>query len=194
MADFHTAHTFTAKWEGGLSDVPQDRGGITKYGVSKVFLKDFAKTQASRDVLDRMGVILPVTDNAIRQLTREQGEHIFRVAFWNPLKLDSLPQRPALFLYDCAVNHGPKRAVILVQRGVNAVSGGTCGASLVEDGKLGPLTRGEISRDTNAILKSCIAARRTFFSDIVKNDGTQAVFLNGWLNRCAALARALEVA
>ncbi len=35
---FALAHEFTAQWEGGLSNHPQDVGGITQYGVSYAWL------------------------------------------------------------------------------------------------------------------------------------------------------------
>lgn len=192
MADFDKAHAFTAKWEGGLSDVPQDRGGITKYGVSINFLRGVADTQRGRDFLHRMGIILPITEDRIRNLTKIQAENIFRNEFWNALRLDDMQHRPALFLYDCAVNHGHKRAVILAQRGYNACVG-IYGVKLSEDGIMGPLTRAAMNHDTDAILRHCVKARRDFFEAIVKNDDTQKVFLKGWLNRCDALAKELVV-
>lgn len=192
MADFLLAHEFTAKWEGGLSDVPQDRGGITKYGVSLNFLRNFATSQPGRDVLDRMGIILPATSRTIRDLTLDQARSIFRAEFWNPLRLDTLPQRPATFLYDCAVNHGSKRSVVLAQRGYNSCVG-PYGVKLAEDGILGPATRAGLAHDTDPIISGCIAARRRFFEAIVRNDQSQDVFLRGWLNRCDDLARVLGV-
>ena len=39
---FDTAHAFTARWEGGLTDHPADPGGLTKYGVSLRWVQDLA--------------------------------------------------------------------------------------------------------------------------------------------------------
>lgn len=40
---FDTAHAFTARWEGGLTDHPADPGGLTKYGVSLRWVQDLAQ-------------------------------------------------------------------------------------------------------------------------------------------------------
>ena len=47
---FDTAHTFTARWEGGLTDHPADPGGLTKYGVSLRWVQDLAQ-QARQECL-----------------------------------------------------------------------------------------------------------------------------------------------
>ena len=83
MADnFSIAHKFTRTWEGGESDDAADSGGFTKFGVSTAFLTDIASTQAGRDVLNSMGVILPVTRNTIRNLTESLAASLFRWQMW----------------------------------------------------------------------------------------------------------------
>ena len=47
---FDTAHAFTARWEGGLTDHPADPGGLTKYGVSLRWVQDLAQ-QARQECL-----------------------------------------------------------------------------------------------------------------------------------------------
>ena len=80
MADnFSIAHAFTAKWEGGLSDDAADSGGLTKFGVDLAMMQDIASTQAGRDTLDRMGIILPVTRNTIKNLTETQAARLTAV-------------------------------------------------------------------------------------------------------------------
>lgn len=192
MAEFSKAHAFTAKWEGGLSDHPSDRGGITKYGVSIKFLQGLAAEQLGRDVLDRMSIRLPITAETVRSLTRDQAEALFRWEFWTPLRMDALPQRSATLLYDMSVNHGAKRAVILAQRGYNACVG-PYGKKLEEDGILGPQTRAALTHDTDAIASAIINARRDFYRAIVAQDATQNAHLKGWLNRADDLARTLGV-
>lgn len=192
MAEFVKAQAFTAPCEGELSDHPADRGGITKYGVSIKFLQDQASTQKGRDTLDRMGIILPITKDTVKNLSRNQAEDLFRWVFWNPLRLDMLPQRPATLIYDMAVNHGERRAVILAQRGYNTCVG-IYGLKLEEDGILGPKTRAAMMHDTDAILRAVISARKDFYRAIVANDATQEANLRGWMNRANALAKHLGV-
>ena len=137
MADnFTIAHKFTAKWEGGESDHPDDGGGLTKYGVSLKFLGGLSGTQSNRDVLERMGIRLPITRQVIYDLTRDQAASLFRWQFWDKLRLSLIPLRPAVVLYDAAVNSGPAQSVKLAQRGYNACV--TYGQPLVVDGIMGP--------------------------------------------------------
>lgn len=181
---FQKAHAFTAKWEGGLSDHPSDPGGLTKYGVCIVFLKDFAKSESA--FLKDICVKLPVTDDTIRQLTKDQAAFIFKRAFWDKVKCGDLPLRPAVLLYDMAVNHGAKTAVKLCQRGVNAVFGK---GTLVEDGLMGPKTRDALSKDTLALALAIIQKRRDYYQAIVANNPSRKVFLKGWLNRANDLEK-----
>lgn len=193
MADFNKAQSFTAKWEGQISDVPQDRGGITAYGVSRVFLESMEKIQSKRAFLQQIGVILPIKKDSILHLSYEKAKAIFKQEFWNALNLDALPQRPATLMYDMAVNHGCPRAVILAQRGYNKCIG-IYGVPLVEDGILGTKTRAALAYDTDAILGKILTERENFYAKIIENDPTQAVFEKGWNNRTRALRGHLELA
>lgn len=189
MSYFAQAHAFTSRWEGGLTDHPADRGGITKYGVSLAFLSDLAQTQAGRDTLERMGVRLPVNRECVKMLTREQAASLFRWQFWDRLHCDDLQPRTALVIYDAAVNHGSARAVKLAQQACNIVS---LRAKLDVDGALGPLTRAALdANNTPELHTACIEQRRRFYRNIVNNNPSQGVFLRGWLNRADALEQYL---
>lgn len=191
MSLFFKIHEeFTAKWEGGLSDDPVDRGGTTAFGVSFKFLKDTAETQDGRVFLQQIGLDLPVTKAVVRRLTYDQALAIFRHYFWNALQLDRLPARPAAIVYDMAVNHGTARAVKLAQRGYNRCV--LHGTKLVVDGKLGPLTIAALSKDTSKINSAIIDAREDFYADIVQKDPEQGKYLRGWLNRAKDLRRYME--
>lgn len=187
--NFSIAHKFTAKWEGGLTDHPADRGQITNYGVSLEFLKGVAAdSQSNRDVLERMGIRLPITRDVIVNLTKEQAGGLFRWQFWDKLKLGLIPLRPAVIIYDAAVNSGPAQSVKLAQRGYNHCV--TYGQPLVVDGIMGPATRAAMQRaDTDKALTAMLDAREAFFQTIVANNPSQQVFLRGWINRVDDLRR-----
>ena len=189
MSDnFSIAHKFTLSWEGGETDDAADRGGFTKFGVSTAFLTDIASTQAGRDVLERMGVILPVNRNTIRNLTESLAASLFRWQMWDALKLDLIPLRPAIVIYDAAVNSGPKQSVRFAQRGYNACV--AYGQPLDTDGIMGPATRKAMQQaDTDKILMAMLDQREQFFNDLVRAKPSQEVFLAGWLNRVTDLRR-----
>lgn len=187
--DFSDAHAFTAKWEGGLSDHPADRGGLTAYGASIAFVQGIAGTQAGRDFLQQIGIDLPVTRQRMRRITFEQARAMFRHEFWDALHLDDLPFRQAALLYDAAVNSGPAQAVRLSQRGYNRCV--THGVKLAVDGVLGPMTRKALQTDTDAVIRAIIQARRDFYESLAESRPDQRVFLKGWLNRADALEKLL---
>lgn len=189
MSNFPIAHKFTAQWEGGLSDHPADRGGLTAYGATITFVKDIANTQSGRDFLHQIGVRLPVTTENMRQITPDQAASMFKYKFWSPfwspLGLDAIPLRPAICLYDMAVNSGPSPSARTAQRGYNRCI--LHGVKLAEDGILGPLTRKALSQDTDVIINAMLDMRVAFVETIVRNDESQRVFLQGWLNRINGL-------
>ncbi|MBB5143939.1 glycosyl hydrolase 108 family protein [Desulfovibrio intestinalis] len=190
MSDnFSIAHKFTATWEGGESDHPADGGGLTKYGASLAFLKGVAaESQSNRDTLERMGIRLPITRQVIIDLTETQASSLFRWQFWDRLKLDLIPLRPAVVLYDAAVNSGPAQSIKLAQRGYNRCV--TYGQPLVVDGIMGPATRAAMKMaDTDKALSAMLDEREKFFQTIGDKNPSQQVFLRGWINRVDALRR-----
>ena len=54
--NFTLAHTFTARWEGGLSDHEADPGGITNHGISLRWVTDLARQAKERCLRDAMGI------------------------------------------------------------------------------------------------------------------------------------------
>ena len=82
MADFESCQQFVLKMEGGLSDDAEDKGGLTKYGVSWAYLKDLEKSRPSL-VRDILGVSV-VTRSDIYNLTKQQAAQFFKATF--PLK------------------------------------------------------------------------------------------------------------
>lgn len=188
--NFRIAQKFTGAAEGGLTDDPQDRGGITNYGVCIVFLSDIAKgSQANRDKLADLGVLLPVSRQSIKNLTKQQAEEIFKWQFWDKLGCDELPVRIGCLVYDAAVNHGRTWGVKLAQRGYNALG---VGNQLVVDGVMGPKTRAALSIDTPELHAAILEARKNYYDAIIKNRPSQKVFQRGWYNRVKNLAAYLK--
>ncbi len=190
MADnFSLAHKFTAMWEDGLSGHPVESGSVTNHGVSLKYLQGVAaESQSNRDILERMGIRLPVTRSVIIDLSKSQASGLFRWQFWDRLKLDRIPLRPAVVIYDAAVNHGLPLSVVFAQRGYNRCV--TYGQPLDVDGLLGFATRRAMREtDTDKALMAMLDQREAFFQSIVDKDRNQEVFLHGWLNRLDALGR-----
>jgi len=116
---FETAFNSLIQKEGGYINDPYDRGGETKYGISKNTYKH----------LD------------IKNLTLQQAKEIYYRDYWIPSKADKLPDQLAIMHFDMAVNAGVKRANQILQRALNKQ-----GFNLVVDGIIGPKTLSAVKK------------------------------------------------
>lgn len=89
----------------GYVNIPQDRGGETKYGVA---------ARANPDV-------------DIATLDWDAAKRIYYKRYWLASDCDQLPSRLSLLHFDGAVNHGIGRANKFLQRAVGAVADGDIG-------------------------------------------------------------------
>lgn len=185
MANYSEIIPIILKHEGGLTNDPADRGGITNYGISLRFAQS-TKNKALLDV-DKDG---DIDADDIRKLTKEQAIKIYKMYFWDkPFKLDEEPSdKVALILFDAAVNHGNGGAVSLTQKALNSM-----GYKLDVDGLIGPKTLGALrSADPDKFVDAFLSVREKYYYAIVAKNSSQKVFLKGWLNRIASLKSAVK--
>ena len=179
---FDRANAFTAKWEGGYVNHPNDPGGATNHGVSLRWLKDEGIDVTGDGVIDI---------NDIRALTVSKAAGLFLRGFWQPLRLDTFPPLTATVTYDAAVNTGRGQAAKFLQRACNTFPGG----EISVDGAIGPRTRARVlalDEQDFALAIKCVEFREAFHNQLANNspypDGRDyRDFLRGWLNRTAAL-------
>ena len=144
--------TKAQKRKTGYVNDPDDTGSETKFGIAKT---------------SNPGV-------NIQKMSWAMAKTIYQIKYWNIGKCDKLPPTLAFAHFDACVNHGPKKAIQLLQRAVG----------VVDDGDLGPATlKAVTSKPVKEVLVSMLNERRKFFNDIVKKNPTQQKFLRGWLNR-----------
>lgn len=155
--------------EGGYINHTADKGGATKYGIT---LKTYAKWTGK-----------PKTIEDIMLLTKRTARSIYTLTYYNAPKICKLHTYIQHQVLDCSVNHGPVRAVKLLQKTINKITD----TKLVVDGKIGTMT---IKACTSAILQhgvdlnnSLVKQRVKFYKRIVHKNPTQRVFLKGWLAR-----------
>jgi len=157
--------------EGGFVHHPADRGGPTKHGITQRTLSAYLGRAA--------------TVEEVRSLSAELAAEIYRRDYFLAPRLDGLPARIQPFVFDSAVNHGPRRAVRLVQQVCDAAGFGP----IAPDGIFGPQTRraaAEADRVMGAwLLAALVEERRNLYRQIVAHDPSQRVFLDGWMNRVA---------
>lgn len=160
--NFNKALEFILESEGGYVNHKADRGGETKYGISK---------QA-----------YPEED--IPNLTIERAAEIYREDYWNAIHGDDLPSCIDYVIFDSAVNHGPEQAGRFLQRALNRVKAG-----LEVDGQIGPKTLATAkSLDCQLLFTDVLRERDIFYRKIVATDPSQEVFMRGWMNRISKVA------
>ncbi len=156
--------------EGGFVDHPSDRGGPTNYGITQKTLSNY------------YGRVATTAD--VKALSVDVAEEIYKRNYFYGPRIDSLPESVQPFLFDCAVNHGPRRAIKFLQSVCNQAG---YQPRLSQDGAVGPNTRkGAEWADQQmgtVFLKALVEERRNFYFAIVEARPSQKVFLKGWLNR-----------
>lgn len=156
MADFNAAVTKTLIHEGGakVTDDPDDRGGLTKYGIS----------QRSYPNVD------------IRNLTEQQAKDIYKRDYWDKVKGDDIQsQEVAENLFDTAVNMGPRTASRLAQMALSLEP---------VDGIIGPNSLKALNaRDPETFIAEYTIAKIARYAYICNKNRSQSKYLLGWINR-----------
>ena len=156
--------------EGGFVDHPLDRGGPTKYGITQKTLSRYVGRAVLR--------------SEVEGLSEDVAREIYERNYYKAPGIDRLPEAIQPFVFDCAVNHGPRRAIKFLQSVCNQ-AGYT--PPLDEDGALGPNTLKGVTWAEEMMgptfLSALLEERRNFYRLIVEADPKQKVFLNGWMNR-----------
>jgi lysozyme family protein len=172
MAEFTPAVVLVMQNEGGFIDHPSDPGGATNFGISLRFLRSL-----SGDALRKYGFFDELTKDAIRNMTEDQAIAIYFNEFWNKLPYTKIAdQAVANYLFDMAVNHGQKRAVIILQRALWAAYRKR--GIVADDGVFGERTLGAIGTVAPYLVGCMMAERAGFYRSLDKPQ-----FLDGWLNR-----------
>lgn len=170
-ANFEKCLDEVFRHEGGYVDHPRDPGGATNMGITHKTLARWRK-------------ITPwwkLAKSDVRNLSRREAGEIYRALYWNAIAGNALPSGLDLALFDFAVNSGPKRAIIELQRllGVRA------------DGIIGVLTRSAtraaLGKHGAAKIIQMLCARRMSFLRRLK---IFATFGRGWSRRVASVERA----
>jgi lysozyme family protein len=158
--------------EGGYVAHLKDKGGPTKYGITIPTLCAFRRS---------IHGFVPETPEGEREqikvLSRREAKAIYQVCFYERYGINLLPgvsvQEVTL---DCAVLHGPRRAIKWLQKAVGAKA----------DGLIGAKTEAAAMRQDHFQTVARITAYRArFLARLVRRRPGQIVFLVGWIDRAA---------
>ena len=144
------------KNEGGYVNDPNDRGGETKYGISK---------RAHPEV-------------DIKNLTIDGALDIYRRLYWNPSKAEKLMPELRYQYFDFVVNAGQGNAVKVLQKACNGKLKQS--ERIAVDGRIGRMTIGASEKLEESRLK---AYKLLYYANIVLKNPMQEKFWYGWYRR-----------
>lgn len=149
------------KSEGGNDDDPADHGGRTSRGITQ---REYTAWRAGKGMPDKD--VWTASDAEVAAIYHEE--------YWNPF-CDLMPVGVDYLYFDMAVNAGPYRAAVLLQRALG----------VADDGRIGPITRCAIAKADGIDLINKFSAQKTAFYQSLH----QPRFIKGWLNRVAAVKK-----
>lgn len=161
--------------EGGYVNDPADSGGPTKYGVTQATYSRWLGRKAS------------ISD--VKAITREVAEDIFINNYYFKPRIDIIADEVQHKTFDMSVNHGPRRAVKLLQLALAKL-----GFEISVDGVIGSQTAriSEMAIEKYGdvrVVNKIVEVRNDFYHRIVASRPTQKRFLKGWLNRSNSFLR-----
>lgn len=116
MANFKEAINKTLKFEGGYVNDPDDSGGETFLGISRVNNRSWKGWK----IIDqcKVGIMLPQGISRLNDKLYSNEElislvhQLYKDKYWDPIQLDIIPsQRVANEIFDTAVNMGVGTAI-----------------------------------------------------------------------------------
>lgn len=152
--------------EGGYVDHPSDPGGATNLGVTRKTLARWLKVSPF--------TALPKAQ--VKALTKADVAPIYRAYYWDEIRGDDLPAGLDYAMFDYAVNSGPGRAAMALQRLVG----------VADDGEIGPITLAAVAKRKPSDLVNALCDEREAFLQRLSNF---AVFGRGWMSRVAGVRK-----
>ncbi len=154
-SNFQASLKLVLKSEGGNDDDPDDHGGRTSRGITQREYDAWCKEN-----FKPRGDVWKAPQNFIDQ--------IYKAEYWNPY-CDDFPTGLDYLYFDMAVNAGPYRAAVLLQRVLG----------IIDDGRIGPITRNAVQRaDSKTLVARYTEEKRAFYLAL-----HQPKYIKGWLNR-----------
>ena len=161
--------------EGGYVNDKNDRGGETKYGITKPFMEEYKYALPG-------GKAKPIKD-----LTVEDAKLLYK-AMWDRYNLGYIRDKDlAYVVYDYMINSYAGTAAKRIQEILN-----TRGAALKVDGQIGEKTLKAIhNSDPKWLIDEVLKNRQYYHQQDVYKNPKQVKYYAGWMNRLNKIAEAV---
>jgi lysozyme family protein len=149
-------------------NVPGDRGGPTKWGVTigrLATIKGVKLPKAGTAAYNRL-----VED--LKALSPDEIKDIYKRDYWDAVRGDDLPPGVDFAVADFGLNSGPSRAAKYLCRCLGKKQSGTLNNEVIQAAR---------EADPDELVNTYCDARAAFLNQIAV--GSQAKFRKGWLNR-----------
>lgn len=181
MANFDEAIETVLKHEGGFVNDKVDPGGATKYGISLTYLE---KEEYVNEIMDEIDFNKNnyIDAEDIKHLPLDIAKRIYKMCWWEKYKYENIyDQKLATTVFDIAVNIGPYRSHLFLQKAINEINEKH---KLKEDGIIGINT---ITVSNSMCPKKLVYAYKRkiegFYKDKCRQHPARLKYLKGWLNR-----------
>lgn len=192
LQDFHRDHIIdeVIRVEGGYVNNPNDRGGETKYGITRTTAESF------RQLWPKHGF-----GGNMRDLPRSLAVEIYRLSYWDRNRCDQLASfHPllAFHVFDMAVNGGSGLIGKQLQRVLNTLNRGAKDyRDIVVDGAIGNGTLDALLAYANRngrkgvanLVTILVMMQGEFYISITEKRPANEVFTNGWVERASSKMR-----
>ncbi len=164
--------TIILQFEGGFANYPADHGGPTNFGITAATLGE------------SLGLGKAASVDQVRSLTRAEAVRIYMKSYLTGPRFDEIADDTArLVLVDTGVLHGPARAIAMLKQCLGLDS------SPQPEPRLDDAAIKAANQDAapNRLAGRLLGLRLKAYTSQISEDRTQLQFLNGWVNRVAAL-------
>jgi lysozyme family protein len=188
MALYYKALEKTISNEGNYSDHPNDKGGETYKGISRIFNPDWEGWSIVDS--EKHNANFPDCLQFDGDLERMVSD-FYETNFWEPLHGEEIEDQDlANKLFDISVNTGLTDGIVILQHALMALNtnGELYPEIIMADGKFGPKTLAaikslEMRRETRYLIKAMGILQGYGYIMNAMHNINQTVFIRGWLNR-----------
>lgn len=187
MAYFKTAYNKTMVHEGGYTNDPDDAGGETYKGISRVYNPRWV----GWSIIDKEknSTYFPQQLDSDQDL-QEAVLSFYKERYWDVNKLDNFAsQEIAEEMFDTGVNMGTRRVAKFLQRSLNYLNrNGKLFSDLAVDGAIGPASLSALDKvfsdgDDKILLIMLNVLQGQHYMNYMDKKPTQKKYARGWFKR-----------